>query len=315
MSIEQSIEKVSSRPPLSLLAQATAVPNPDPGQLLTTFNLETRVQRFDAAEASMRRLFAAAPQVAPVMERYRLAARAEATATARLTDPALAGQRKVLGVPAALRARLRQGRRAPRAKGLRRRRGRPRRSQGAHAPISGTLTWANGRSARFTNLTDSDDLTGPTLPCYDGGTLLDVPYGQLRAVNFLECKTSLDVMWMPTELVTAGGKALTVRVPSYYTGSGKADMGMVRTGQMTTWAREHGYAQGLGQRDFKVTTADGGELMVGMLQVVKIELDAQAGRSRRSRRASGSASSGDTAKDGVSPPQHMTPAPPSSPRG
>ncbi len=277
MSIEQSIEQGEFEAALSLLAQATAGPRPDPGQLLTTFNLETRLQRFDAAEASMGRLLAAAPQVAPVMERYRLAARAEAAATARLTNPALAGQRKALGAPppyalAYVKAAVHHAQKdyAGAAAALAEAR--------AHTPpITGTLTWANGRSARFTDLTDSDDLTGPTLPCYDGATLLDVPYGQLRAVNFLECKTSLDVMWMPTELITAGGKALTVRVPSYYTGTGKAQMGMVRTGQMTTWEREIGYAQGLGQRDFKVTTADGGSLMVGMLQVVKIELDVQAG--------------------------------------
>lgn len=277
MSIDQSIEQGDFEAALSLLAQATAVPNPDPGQLLTTFNLETRVQRFDAAEASMRRLFAAAPQVVPVMERYRLAARAEAAATARLTDPALAGQRKAMGVPppyamAYVKAAVHHAQKdyAGAAAALAEAR--------AHTPpISGTLTWSNGRSARFTHLTDSDDLTGPNLPCYDGGTVLDVPYTQLRAVSFLECKTSLDVMWMPAELLTAAGKAITVRVPSYYTGSGKAQEGMVRTGRMTMWEREHGYAQGLGQRDFKVTMADGGESMVGMLQVKKIEIDVQAG--------------------------------------
>jgi protein involved in temperature-dependent protein secretion len=276
MSIEQSIEQGEFEAALSLLAKATAVPSPDPGQLLTTFNLETRVQRFDAAEASMRRLFAAAPQVAPVMERYRLAARAEAAATARLTDPALAGKRKAMGVPppyalAYVKAAVHHAQKdyAGAAAALAQ-------ARAFTPPISGTLTWANGRSARFTDFTDSDDLTGPTLLCYDGDSLLDVPYGQLRAVSFLECKTSLDVMWMPTELTTDGGKALTVRVPSYYTGTGKAQMGMVRTGQMTTWERDHGYAQGLGQRDFKVTTADGGESMVGMLQVVKIEFDVQA---------------------------------------
>jgi protein involved in temperature-dependent protein secretion len=277
MSIEQSIEKGEFEAALSLLTQATAVPNPDPGQLLTTFNLEARLQRFDAAEAAMRRLLAAAPQVAPVMERYRLAARAEATATARLTDPALAGKRKALGAPppyalAYVKAAVHHAQKdyAGAAAALAE-------AKSFTPAISGTLTWANGRTARFTHLTDSDDLTGPNLPCYEGDSLLDVSYTQLRMVRFLECKTSLDVMWMPTELTTAGGKPVNVRVPSYYTGTGKAQMGMVRTGQMTTWERDHGYAQALGQRDFKVTMADGGESMVGMLQVVKIELDVQAG--------------------------------------
>ncbi len=149
----------------------------------------------------------------------------------------------------------------------------------AHTPpASGSLTWVNGRTARITDLTDSDDLTGPNLPFYDGGTLLDVPYSQLRSVTFLDPKTSLDVMWLPAEVVAANGKGYMLKVPSYYVGTGRAQMGGVRTGQETMWDREHGYAQGLGQRDFKATMAEGGGVsMVGILQLRKIELDVQAG--------------------------------------
>jgi protein involved in temperature-dependent protein secretion len=276
MSIEQSIEQGEFEAALALLGQATAGPQPDPGQVLMTFNMEVRLQRFAAAEATMRRLMALAPQVAGVMERYRLAARAEATATARLTDPALAGRRKALGTPpphalAYVKAAVHHAQKDYAGAAAALAEARP-----LTPPTSGTLTWANGRSARFTNLTDTDDLTGPNLPCYDGDTLLDVPYSQLRSVSFLDCKTSFDVMWMPSEVVTAGGKAFSLRVPSYYTGTGKAAEGMVRAGKETMWEREHGYAQGVGQRDFNVTMADGGSSMVGMLQVVKLEFDVQA---------------------------------------
>lgn len=275
MSIEQSIERGEFETALALLVQATSGPSPDPGQLLMIFNMEVRLQRFEAAEVSMRRLCAAAPQVAPVMERYRVAAHAEATATARLTDPALAGKRKALGAPppyamAYVKAAVLHAQRdyvgaaAAIAEG-----------RTYAPPASGTLTWINGRTARFTNLTDTDDLTGPNLPFYDGGTLLDVPYSQLRSVTFLDPKTSFDVMWLSAEVVTAGGKALMLRVPSYYVGTGKAKEGTVRTGQETMWEHDRGYAQGIGQRDFKVTTPEGGALMVGILQLRKIELDVQ----------------------------------------
>lgn len=276
MTIEQSIDQGEFETALAQLTQATAGPQPDPGQILMMFSMEVRLQRFQAAEATMRRLLSVAPQIAPVMERYGLAARAEATATARLTDPAVASQRKALGAPppyalAYVKAAVLHAQKdyAGAAAALAE-------AKPLTPPTTGTLTWANGRTARFTDLTDSDDLTGPNLPCYDGPTLLDVPYTQLRSVSFLDCKTSFDVMWMPAEVTTVAGKKLSLRVPSYYTGTGKGDMGMVRTGQMTSWQRDHGYAQGVGQRDFKVTMADGGTSMVGMLQVVKLDLDVQA---------------------------------------
>ncbi len=88
---------------------------------------------------------------------------------------------------------------------------------------------------------------------------------------------AIENLWIPVELVSADGKAFRLRVPAYYAGSGVAEDPYVRTGQMTAWEHGHGYAQGLGQRDFKVSMADGGVSMVGVLQVRRIDFDAQAG--------------------------------------
>ena len=78
MSIEQSIEQGEFEQALAQLTQATAGPQPDPGQVLMMFSVQVRLQRFQEAEATMRRLQSIAPQIAPVVERYRLAAHAEA---------------------------------------------------------------------------------------------------------------------------------------------------------------------------------------------------------------------------------------------
>jgi protein involved in temperature-dependent protein secretion len=204
-------------------------------------------------------------------------ARAEAAATARLSDPAAAGKRAALGAPpphaltyvkaAVLHAQKDYAGAAAALKEAK-----------AQTPAAaGTLTWTNGRTARFLDLTDSDDLTGPNLPCYDGDTVLDLPYSQLRSVTFLEGRTSFDFMWIPAEIVSAAGKTFMLRVPAYYVGTGRAEMPMVRTGQMTTWEHEHGYAQGLGQRDFKASMQDGGASIMGILQLRRIDFDAQAG--------------------------------------
>lgn len=276
MSIEKLIQEGDFEGALARMAQENAGPRPDPGQLLMAFTMEVRLQRFGAAEATMKRLIEVAPQVAQPMGALARFARAESAATARLTDPAAAGRRAALGAPpphglvyvkaAVLHAQKDYtGAAAALAEA---------KPQTPATP--GTLTWVNGRTARFLDLTDTDDLTGPILPCYDGDVVLDLPYSELRSVNLLDGKTSFDVMWMPAEIVTAAGKTVMLRVPAFYVGTGKADMPPVRTGQMTTWERTHGYAQGLGQRDFKVSMADGGMSMVGILQIQRIDFDVPA---------------------------------------
>src|SRR5262245_18393605 len=99
MSTDELIQKGDFEGALALLLQTTAGPRPDPGQLLTTFNLQVRLQQFGPAEASMRRLLEIAPQVAGPMGVLARLGRAEAAAAARLENPALAGKRAALGAP------------------------------------------------------------------------------------------------------------------------------------------------------------------------------------------------------------------------
>ena len=61
-----------------------------------------------------------------------------------------------------------------------------------------------------------------------------------------------------------------------YLGTGRAAEPRVRTGGETMWAREHGYAQAMGQRDFKATMEGGGASMIGILQVKRIDFENQA---------------------------------------
>jgi protein involved in temperature-dependent protein secretion len=276
MAIEDLIEQGDFEGALALLRQEIAGPQPDPEQLLTTFKLEVRLQRFDAADATMRRLIQLHPQVAEPMGALARTARAEAAATARLVDPAAAGRRGALGVPppyalayvkaAVLHAQKDYaGAKAAIAE-----------AKAQTPPTAGTMTWRNGRTARFTDITDSDDLTGANLPCYDGDKVLDLPYSQIKSVAFLDPRISFDVMWIPVELASADGKAFRLRVPAYYAGSGVAEEAHVRTGQMTMWKHDHGYAEGLGQRDFKLSTADGGLSIVGVLQVRRIDFEVKA---------------------------------------
>ena len=276
MTIEEHVQQGDYRGALELLAPQLAEPAPDPGLVLMAFNLEVRLQRFDAAARSIRRLLGLAPAAAASITMFERNARAEAMATARLTDPQLAGRRSGIGAPPAhalayVKAAVHHAEHD---------------HAGAAAALAearqvtpatpGLLTWRNGRTARFADLTDSDDLTGPILPCYDGETLLDLPYLQLRSVTFLDARTSFDVMWIPAGIVPVTGSPMIVKVPAYHPGTGVATTPEVRIGRLTMWDHSRGYAQAIGQRDLKLITPDGSAAMVGIQQVRSIELDAAA---------------------------------------
>jgi protein involved in temperature-dependent protein secretion len=275
MSVDDQIQSGDFAGAAAAMNAQNAGPRPDPGQLLTIFSMEVRLQRFEAAEGTMRRLIAAAPQVAEPMSAFARAARAEAAATARLTNPAAAGKRATVGTPPPhamvyVKAAVLHAQKDYAGAAAALAEARP-----LAPPTRGTLTWSNGRTARFLDLTDSDDLTGPILPCYERETVLDLPYSELRSVSFLGGKTSFDVMWIPTEIVTLDGKTLMVRVPAYHVGTGVSETPMVRTGQMTTWAHEHGYAEAAGQRDFKASMDGGGSSMIGILNLTRIDFENQ----------------------------------------
>jgi hypothetical protein len=140
-------------------------------------------------------------------------------------------------------------------------------------PTAGTITRVGGAKQRFSAISDSDELTGATLPVYDGNRLLDLAFSELSSITFHDPKTSFDVMWSVADIEMVDGTRLRGRVPSFYAGTGVAADKPVRTGQMTTWQRDRGYAEALGQRDWSVTLADGGRSMVGILGVQRIDFD------------------------------------------
>jgi protein involved in temperature-dependent protein secretion len=284
MTIEQCVRQGEFEAALRLIEESVAA-TPDPGLMLMAFNLEVRLQRFDAAERSIQRLLELAPHLAEPMTEFARNARAEAKLAARLTDPLLAGQRTSTGVPpphalAYVQAAVHHanGDYAAAAAAIE-----SARQQTPSTP--GTLTWRNGRRARFDHLVDSDDLTGPILPCYDGDAVLDLPYAQLRSIHFLDPQMSFDTMWIPTEIVPHNDPPLRVKIPGLYSGTGVASEPALRTGGMTMWDHERGYALGLGQRDLKFSSgADRGPMMVGILQVRSIELDAAIASDRATER-------------------------------
>lgn len=272
MNPDQLIEQGDFEGALELLRQSTSGAQAEPPALLSQFSMEVRLQQFDAAEKTMQRLIAAAPETAVVMNQLAAAGRAERMAIERLSDAALAGKRSTVGMPppyavALVKAALLHaqgdngGAKAAIAE-----------STGITPAISGTMLQKRGNSIRFKNITDTDELTGATLPVYEGSQVLDIAYSEIHKIHFEDPRTSFDVMWPRAEITLVTGEVLRVRVPALYPGSGRAKENALRTGQMTMWSRDKGYAEGIGQRDLSLTREQG-DSIVGLLSITSITFD------------------------------------------
>lgn len=272
MNSDQLIEQGDFEGALALLRQSTSGAQAEPPALLSQFSMEIRLQEFDAAEKTMQRLIAAAPETAVVMNQLAAAGRAERIAVTRLSDATLAGKRSTVGIPppyavALVKAAVlhaqgdHSGAKAAIAE-----------AKGITPATSGTAVQKRGSTIRFTSITDTDELTGATLPVYDGPQVLDIAYSEIHSIHFDNPRTSFDVMWPRAEITVVSGDVIRGRVPALYPGSGRAGEGELRTGQMTMWSRDKGYAQGIGQRDLSFTTAEGNPI-AGLLSISSITFD------------------------------------------
>ena len=273
MSVEADLERGELESGLQRLRQEASS---DPGRLLMAYQLELRTHRFDDAARTLARIVQLDPRFAPAAKDLELSANAERLRLARATDATVAGKRSALAPPPPFALELvraavshARGDAAATKDALA--------SAEAHRPKTpGTLTWTDGRTKTFTDLVDTDDLTGATLPCFEAGQLLDVPFVEIRSIVFSEPRSSFDSLWAPAEVVTRSGERLHVRVPALYVGAGVHPEPSVRLGTMTTWDHDRGYAIASGQRDFKLTTSDGGMSMVGLRQIARIDFEGPA---------------------------------------
>jgi protein involved in temperature-dependent protein secretion len=273
MSVEADLERGELESGLQRLRQEATS---DPGRLLMAYQLEIRTHRFDDAARTLARIVQLDPGFAPAAKELELSANAERLRVARATDATVAGKRSALAPPPPFALELvraavshARGDAAGTKDALA--------SAEAHRPKTpGTLTWTDGRTKTFTDLVDTDDLTGATLPCFEAGQILDVPFVEIRSIVFSQPRTSFDSLWAPAEVVTRSGERLHVRIPALYVGAGVHAEPSVRIGTMTTWDHDRGYAIASGQRDFKLTTSDGGMSMVGLRQIARIDFEGPA---------------------------------------
>lgn len=270
MSVEADLERGELELALQgLRSEASS----DPGRLLMAYQVELRTHRFDDAARTLARIVQFDPRFAPAAKELEGSANAERLRLARSTDATVAGKRSALAPPPPFALELvraavthAQGDAAGAKAALA--------SARTHRPKTpGTLTWTNGRTQAFTDLEDTDDLTSATLPCFEAGQVLDVPFVEIRSVVFDAPRSSFDSLWAPAEVVTRAGERLRVRVPALYVGAGVHPDPHVRLGTVTSWDHDRGYAIASGQRDFRLETAEGGSTIVGLRQIARIDFD------------------------------------------
>ncbi|MBZ4399367.1 type VI secretion system accessory protein TagJ [Myxococcus faecalis] len=272
--IEQHLAKGDFQAALQLIdAELSSAPSAD--RWLMAFNVRVRLEDFDGALRALDALVKLDPDVSDGVTFLGHCANLERLHSLRRKDPTLANERGALQAPQPFsRAYLQAA--VSHAKGDFSDAARVLKDIAGAAPkVPGTLTRTNGARVRFTDMIDSDDLTGPHLPCFQAGTVLDIPYNELASIQFERPRSSMDAVWVPAVFQTLTGQQFETRVPSRYPGSGLHGNAAVRLGEMTLWEHEpHGYAVAFGQRDFNLAHEDGGLGLVGLLQVARIDFDA-----------------------------------------
>lgn len=143
-------------------------------------------------------------------------------------------------------------------------------ARGQEPEVGGTIRFA-GEERRFSHIRDSDDLTGATVPCLVGPSLVDVAYTELGQIEFGERQASWDWLWLPALLTLRDGRQFDAAIPSRYPGTGQHSDPAIRLSQMTFWNNDNGYALGVGMVDLVLDPKPG--VMVGIERVESISFD------------------------------------------
>lgn len=246
-----------------------------PGMLFMLFELKTVLEDFGAAQAALDELRRLQPHTAPLLDDLGLCLASDRERALRRNTPAMAERRRGVGAPAPFQLALvkaavlyAQKDKAGAAKAVN-----EARALMPHA--SGTLTPRAGEKIRFLDLSDSDDLVGPSIEIVGPEGVVDVSFAQVRSIRLRDINGLQDALWIPAEVETSDGQTIHTRLPSQYPGSGNHGLPQVRLGGATMWDREGGITIGFGQRDLRLITP-AGETMVGLRQVARLDFDPPA---------------------------------------
>lgn len=244
----------------------------DPGTYLMLFMATIKLEDFAAAKNVLDEVTKISPDLAPLAKRLTSCAGSEWTYVNRHRDPNVAQQRASFGPPqpfafayvkamALHAAKDHAGAAAALAE-----------AKAARPKTPGILHTTAGDRVPFSDLYDTDDLTGGTLPLFYEGKIYDVPYADMRTVTFHPAEDPFEVIWPRVTFELLTGTKGVVAMPALYAGSSSDADPFVRLGRTTTWDHERGYAVAKGLRDFWVIGPGGEQKMMGLVHFAKLEL-------------------------------------------
>jgi type VI secretion system protein ImpE len=121
----------------------------------------------------------------------------------------------------------------------------------------------------FSWIADADSRLGPVLEAIVNGRYYWVPFSRLVKIQIEPPEDLRDMVWMPAHLQYANGGESVALIPTRYSGSDKAEDGLIALARKTVWEQIGPDAhRGLGQRIF---ATDGDD--VPIMEVRRISLN------------------------------------------
>ena len=117
-------------------------------------------------------------------------------------------------------------------------------------PYAGQLTFTDGTTQAFANLTDCDDAIGQMFEAYCGEGLLYFPFEAVRRIQLFPRDTFMDFL-IPKARITLARGDVRAYLPILYVGSALADNPSLRSGKHTIFDKLADARRGRGQRFFR----------------------------------------------------------------
>jgi type VI secretion system protein ImpE len=130
----------------------------------------------------------------------------------------------------------------------------------------------------FEWIADADSRLGPVLEAIINGRYYWVPFARLSALTLEPPEDLRDFVWMPAQLQFENGGEVVGLIPTRYSGSERAEDGLIRLARKTTWEEVAPDAHhGLGQRVLATDAAEVPILELRSLVVVGADAGEAAG--------------------------------------
>jgi protein involved in temperature-dependent protein secretion len=256
----------------AVLTPAFASSRDVPQGLMLLF-VQCYINDFAGAKATLDTVRGLAPHLGPLLDKVGGCASSEWTRLARLTDVNQAGKRQSFRPPPPFGLLYAKAEHAHASKDFATAKATLDEITRSRPKVSGTLSKVSGEKIRFRDFVDTDDLTGGIFPIYYQGTIFDLPFAELKTLEFLPKSDPFYGLWPSVKFETTFGAHGVAPFPMMYPNTTTIPDPMLRLGRVTKFDHDRGYAVAQGLRDFWVEGEDGSRSMMGVVHFERIDFN------------------------------------------